>query len=178
MSAIISAGPSLPSRIVTNAFTQLSTVTVSNTVSELTLIGSGMGSLTFPANFFTVGKTLRIIGSGFHSSVSNPNITIKVKLNSTTILDTGTTASHADVNSEFTITGDICFRTVGQSGTVFSQGIYIEVGPNVQTGDMVNLTPISIDTTVAQTLNITAQWGTAALNNSINLTNLIVDVCG
>lgn len=178
MSSIISSIPALPSRIVTNAFTQLSTVTVANSIVETSLIGSGVGSLVFPANYFTVGKTLRINANGFHSSVANPDITIKVKLNSTIILNSEAVASHADVNSEFIITGEVCFRTIGQNGTIFAQGVYTEAGPSSNTGDMVNTAAITINTTIAQTLTITAQWGTASNSNTISLTNLRVDVCG
>lgn len=36
---------------------------------------------------------------------------------------------------------------------------------------MVNLAPITIDTTIPQIFNITIEWGTASLNNTITATN-------
>ena len=155
-----------------SVFVQTATGTVANTVAETPLTSTGIGSLTLPANFFTVGRTLLIKGSGIHSAVSNPNIRIKIKLGSTVILDTGNVSSLNSTNTEIDISGTITCRTIGATGTIFAQGSYTESGG--QLFGMPNVNPITIDTTVSQTLSITAQWSAANVANTTSLTNLVV----
>jgi hypothetical protein len=49
-------------------FTQYEAVTVASTNAETTLVGTGIGTTTLPANFFTVGKTIRLTASGYYST--------------------------------------------------------------------------------------------------------------
>jgi hypothetical protein len=43
---------------------------------------------------------------------------------------------------------------------------------------MPNASPISMDTTVSNDIVVTAQWGTAAAANSIQLRSIVVEVDG
>lgn len=154
-------------------FAQTASVTVANTASELTLVGSGYGSLTLPANFFITGKTIKVTVSGVRSATAAPTIQIKVKLGSTTVLDSTAVTSGNQTNQAFVIQGWITCRSAGGSGTVFCQGVYSEVG-NAQFG-MANTGTQTIDTTTTQTVNVTVQWGTASSSNTITATNLILE---
>lgn len=157
-------------------FTQTATGTVANTTTETAITSTGVGTLTLPANFFAVGKSLRISGKGLHSSAANPDITIRVKLGSTTILTTGAVPSSADTDAQFDIEGMITARTIGASGTIMAQGHYEEDGTSPDTFQMTNTSTTTIDTTASQTLSITAQWSAASASNTISLTNLTVEV--
>lgn len=160
-------------RLVGCTFTQTASVTVANTITETTLTGSGIGSLTLNANYLTVGKSIRIRASGFHSAVSNPNIRIRVKFGSTTILDTTSVSSRNSTNGGWTIDAVIACRTTGVSGTVIGQGQYTETGGNVH--QMVNTTTTTVNTTTSQAITVTAEWGTASASNTITCTNLEVE---
>lgn len=155
-------------------FTQTDTVTVANTVTETTLSGTGVGSLTIPANFFIIGRTLRIRGFGYHSSTGNPTITLRFKLGSTTI-GTVTGASGNGSNDGFEFDGVLTCRTTGASGTIQAQGSYQELQPNGLIEGGGNTSTTTINTTTSQTLSITVQWGTASASNTISLTNLILE---
>ena len=157
-------------------FTQTASTTVVNTVTETSLIGTGVGTLTLPANFLVLGKTIRITSKGFHSSTGSTPIRIRVKLGSTTVLDTGSHSSHNDTNALYEIEAIITCRTTGASGTVFSQGVYEEVGSTLDRVPMSNTTTTTINTTTSQVITITVEWGTADSGNTITSTNTIVEI--
>jgi hypothetical protein len=157
-------------------FTQTNSVTVANTVTETALSGTGVGTLTLPANFFVAGKTLNFNMMGFHSSTANPNINIRVKLGSTTVLTTGAVTSGNGSSNGFEAYGEITCRTTGSSGTVIGQGVYNEMHSSGAREDMVNTTTTTINTTTSQTLSITVEWGTASASNTITSTNFSVEV--
>lgn len=156
-------------------FTQTATATVANTTTETTVTSTGSGSLTLPANFFEVGKSIVIHAEGFHSAVANPNITVKIKIGGTTYLTTGTVVSGNSTNAYCEIKGTITCRTTGASGTVQAQGFFVETGGGDNHFGMPNTTTQTIDTTVTQTVDVTVQWGTASSSNTISITNLIIE---
>ncbi len=157
-------------------FTQTADATVANTVTETTLVGTGVGSMTLPANFFAVGKTLRIKMHGYHSSTASPTIRIKVKLGSTVVLDTTAVGSKNGTNEAVEMDGVITCRTTGATGTVYSQGQYHELQNPAVDAPMLNTTATTIDTTASQVVAITAEWGTADPGNTITSTNLVLEV--
>lgn len=157
-------------------FTQTQTVTVANTVSETALTGTGTGTLTLPANFFAAGKTIKIRALGYHSSTASPNITIRVKLGSTTILTTGAIASGNGSDDAWVCDAFFTCRTTGGTGTVIGQGYYEEVHGNGNRGGMVNTATTTIDTTASQAISITVEWGTADAGNTISCTNVLIEV--
>lgn len=156
-------------------FTQTNTVTVANTVTETALTGTGVGSLTLPANFFVAGKTLRLRMWGYHSSTANPTITAKIKLGST-VIGTMTGSSGNGSNDTFIVWGDITCRTTGAAGTVFTQGEYNEIHSSGLKIGTKNTATNTIDTTASQAVSITIQWGTADVGNTISATNFTLEV--
>lgn len=159
-----------------NLFAQTASATCANTTTETTISSTGQGTLTLPANFFVAGKTIKIKAMGFHSSVSNPNLTMKVKFGSTVILTTGTHAMHNDTSGLWEVEGIITCRTTGGSGTVFGQGLFQDFGTAGHGIQMVNTATVTVNTTTSQAVTVTAQWGTASASNTITCTNLILEV--
>jgi hypothetical protein len=156
-------------------FTQTNTVTVANTVTQTALTGTGVGTLTLPANFFVAGKTIRLRMWGYYSSTGNPTITVRVKLGSTTI-GTMTGSSGNGSNDTFEAWSDITCRTTGGTGTVFTQGVYREVQSSGLIAGTDNTSTTTVDTTASQAVSITVEWGTAAAGNTISATNFTLEV--
>lgn len=155
-------------------FAQTADDTVANTVDETTLVSTGQGSVTIPANTFSVGKSFIFLMSGFHSATGNPNITIKVKLNSTVIATTGVVSSGNGTNNYFEVRANLTCRTTGSSGTISCQGYYTESGGGGNGFSMVNTSPVTVDTTIDQDVDITVTWGTADSGNTITATNFTI----
>jgi hypothetical protein len=154
-------------------FAQTSTASCTNTVTETTISSSGLGSLTLPANFFMVGRSLKFEAFGYHSSTGNPTITIKIKYGST-VIATMTGSSGNGTNNTFSLIGVTTCRTIGSSGLVFTQSALQELHSNgLRVGNNATAT-VTINTTTSNAISITAQWGTANSGNNIHLTNFIL----
>lgn len=145
---------------------------ITNTTVETTLIGSGVGVLSVPANGFKVGDSFMIEMGGHISSVNNTDITLKIKSNSVQLASSGalrlpqTTAKHWKLLLVFTI------RTLGTAGvaTIQTSGqfTYSKDASNAFEGtDIVDLNNTTFSTIIANTLNVTAQWTTASALNII-----------
>lgn len=146
---------------------------ISNTTVESSIIGTGVGSLSVPANAFKVGDSFRAKLTGHISAANNDTIDIKIKSGLILLADTGvlTLPSISDLN--WTIEVDFTVRTIGSAGvaSIVSSGIftYMKNASNAFEGDtfsIVNAT--TFDTTVSNTLDITVTWGTASASNIIS----------
>lgn len=149
-------------------FTQTADQTVTNTVTETSILGTGVGSKTLSANYLIAGKTIRIRIGGIYSTpaLATPSVTIKVKYGST-ILATVTTSSllSGATNLEFDGEVMITCRTTGATGTIMCHGD-IEYATGVAgtiAVDPLNNggTATTIDTTTSTALDVTATWDSA-----------------
>lgn len=157
-------------------FTSTAAATVANTVTETTLAGTGVGTLTIPANWYKVGKTLKVFASGVYSNTGTPTIRIKLKHGATILVDTGAvTTTTGATNWQWTFEGYITCRTVGGTGTVILQGdFYINTSATaVARYAMTATATITIDTTVTNVLDLTVTWGTASASNTITCSNFL-----
>lgn len=147
-------------------------IPITNTIVEGTLIDGGIGSLSVPANGFQVGGSFTASMSGIISSKNNTTIRIRIKTGAIVLGDTGfitmpqTTNKHFDIEVHFTI------RSVGIPGvaSIVTSGAftYSKDASNAFEGsDFSTINNTTFDTTIANTLNITAQWGAAEVQNSI-----------
>lgn len=145
---------------------------ITNTIVESTLIDSGVGTLSVPANGFKVGDSFQVQMGGHLTSVNNTNITLRIKSNGVQLASSGllnlpqTTAQHWLLHLIFTI------RAIGAAGVASiqtsGQFTYTRDASNAFEGiDIVDLNNTTFNTTIANTLNITAQWATASALNII-----------
>lgn len=146
------------------AFVQTADQTVTNTTTETTLFGTGTGSTTLGSGVLA-GRTIRITLRGVLSTPVTPGaLTIRVKVGSTTIATATTSSLAASAsNAQFRFETLIQTRTSGVSGTVVSSGTFAYQGASaviVESLDNAGAT-VTVDTTVSNALNVTAQWDTA-----------------
>lgn len=168
---------------VSTIFSATVTATVTNTVTETSAIGTGVGSKTLAANFLTVGRTLRISGSGIYSAaaVAPGNLTVKIKLGSTVIATTtlGALLSGAS-NLGYQFEAEVVCRTTGVSGTVITSGSidYATTSTGTRSfGDLNNGGATStIDTTSSQVLDVTVTWQTASTSNIVSNIIAVIEV--
>ena len=163
-------------------FTATASATVSNTTSETTIIGSGIGTTTMEAGMWRPGRTLRIRVSGYLTTTGTPTLQIRWKLGSTTIADTTAQTLSASIsgNEYFEAFIDLSCRTIGATGTVIGQGAFrYHVGGGSAALDFLealNTAAVTIDTTTALAVDVTAQWGTASASNTIVGTNTTIEI--
>ena len=146
--------------------------TITATTSELTLINGGVGSLTVPANVFQVGDSFRLDMGGVMSAHNGNTITIKLKSGSVILGNSGALTMPSITNQVWFLTTIFTIRAIGAAGVAsiasLSQLHVLKNASGTQEGfawNVVNST--TFDTTISNTLNITAQFSTNNANNSI-----------
>ncbi len=149
-----------------------SSTPIANTATESSLIGSGVGSLSVPANQFKVGDSYHAKLIGHISCNSAATLRLKIKAGSLVLADTGIidldtiSNRHWEINVYFTI------RAIGGAGTasIASGGIFSYTknsGLNFEGTNFSIVNDDTFDTTISNTLNVTAQWGSANAADSI-----------
>lgn len=164
-------------------FSQTNSQTVTNTVTETTILGTGVGSLTLPANFFIAGRTVRLRIGGIYTTplAATPSIIIKVKYGSTVIATVTTSALLSGAtNLEFDGEIAITCRTTGASGSVVVHGdieYATGVGGTIAVDSLNNAgAATTINTTTSNAINITVQWDTATSTRSVTSVVTVMEV--
>ena len=159
-------------------FVMTASQTITNTNAETTCFGTGIGTLTYPADFFVVGKTLKINIRGIHTmDATAPDLTFRVKLGGTTYA-TKTYSDHNDTNRYIEITFLLTCRTTGGGGTAIGQGALFmaEATDDCDCDELVMTATAALNTTAAATLDVTCQPSAADAGSSVTFTNAIVEV--
>lgn len=156
-------------------FSQTASVTVGNTTSETTILGAGAGSLTLQANYLTVGRTVKVFVQGVHSATGGPTARVRVKLGGTTLLDTGAVTSTNQTDGSFAVEATITCRSTGVTGTVFAQGFYLEGDAVTSPFSLAATGTATINTTTTNAIDVTYEWGTMAVGNTVTATNALVN---
>lgn len=160
-------------------YSSYASVTVSNTLTETTLLGgSAIGTLTLPANFWTVGKTIKITAFGIHTTPGgSPTIQNKLKLGAVTVGDTGALVDKNDTNTEHDFIALITCRTTGATGTVYCVGRFLhhESTSGCDMFPFENTATSTVDTTAAMAIDLTVQFSTNT-GISFSMTNVTIEV--
>lgn len=149
-----------------------SSTPVTNTIVETTILGAGVGSLSVPANGFQVGDSFTAMMTGHISSQNNVDIRFRIKTGAVLLADTGlirlaqSTAKHFTLSSFFTI------RALGGAGvgSIATGGSFIYNKDSNNQFEGVNFSTennTTFNTTVLNTLNVTVQWASANILDSI-----------
>jgi len=163
-------------------FTQITNVTIGNTSSETSIIsGTIIGSKDLVAStntinpHFVVGKRYRFTSQGSLSTKSGPTgtVQIKVKIGGTIIaqsnavsMDKSMTDAHFSIDFTFTV------RSVGASGVMMCNGLFDHVDVDMGSPESIrikNVTGATVSTTANRTLDVTYQWETADVSNTITI---------
>jgi hypothetical protein len=150
-----------------------SSTPITNTTEESSILATrGAGTLSVPAGGFTQGDAFHATLTGHISAQNNDTLQIKVKSDSVVLVDTGIIIMTGVTNKNWKMEIYFSIYDIGAAGTAS-----IATGGNFQyTQDAAGLSKninfstkntSSFDTTIDNTLEITAQWGTANTNNSI-----------
>ena len=141
--------------------------------SEGTLIDGGVGTLTVPANGFSVGDSFRADFGGVMSCKNNETITFRIKAGATVLSLSPTFTLPGITNQVWLLTINFTIRAIGPANTasivVLAELHVLKLASGTQEGfgwNTINST--TFDTTIGNTLDVTAQWGSSTpLQNSI-----------
>lgn len=152
---------------------------ISGTTVDSTLIGTGVGSLTVPANGFSVGDSFTAKMCGKLSCVNNETLHIRVKAGSVVIIDAGAFTMNAATNKYFDLTLDFTITKIGAAGVaeLFANGQFLydkNSGSTLEGKTFASIDSTTFDTTISNTLDITAHWGSTNVLNSIQSQNFVL----
>jgi hypothetical protein len=146
--------------------------TITATTIEKTLIDGGVGTLSVPANGFSVGDAFRAEFGGLMSAKNNDTLTIRIKSGSVVLADSGPLTMPGIVGQVWLLSINFTVRAIGTTGVaniVTLGNLHIlKAASGTQEGfgfNTVNST--TFNTTVPNTLDVTAQWSSNSPLNSI-----------
>ena len=165
-----------------NAFTPVSvgglfaqtgnSVPITGTTVETTLINGGVGTLSVPANGFSVGDSFRGDFGGVLNSANNQTIRIRIKSGSVVFVDSGLQNITNITNNIWSLSIDFTIRQTGPAGTASIVTLatfnYAKtVNGTVEGFSFNSINNTTFDTTINNTLDVTVQWGSNNAGNSI-----------
>lgn len=157
-------------------FAQLGNSTpVTGTTVEGTLINGGVGTLTVGPNQFSVGDSFRADFAGVMNAANNQTIRIRLKAGSGSVLlfDSGAQNLGAAVSGDvWSLSINFTIRALGAAGvaSIVSLGTFNYTKTNNGTVEGFSFNSVNsttFDTTISNTLDVTAQWGSANAGNNI-----------
>ena len=166
--------PVLPLPVVYGLYAQTANSTIiTNTTTESSLIGTGIGTLSVPANGFAVGDSFRAVFGGVMNANNNQTIRIRLRTGSALLLDSGLqNLGSSVVDDVWSLNIDFTIRQVGAAGvaSIVSLGGFHYTKTNnasVQGFGFNVVNNTTFNTTIINTLNVTAEWGSASTGNNI-----------
>jgi hypothetical protein len=158
---------------VGGVFSQVVTKLNTGATTEQTLISSGIGSLTVPANTFRQGDAYCLKIGGLKSNANNDTVEIRLKSGATVLGTTGAIVLPALTNSPYDMEINFTIRQIGVLiiGTVYSTGFFSYTDAGAYRG--ANFTGTNtINTTIDNTLNVVSVQSNAT--NNITCESLIL----
>lgn len=174
LSAVASAVSPLVPPKGSGLFAQTANSTpITGTTTETTLIDGGVGSLSVPANGFSVGDSFRVVMNGIMNAGNNETLQIRVKTGSVILLDsTPLGLGSGIINDQWTLYIDFTIRALGPAGVaeIASSGEFTYLKTTNATIEGFGFSTINnttFSTTIPNTLDITAEWGSNDPQDSI-----------
>jgi hypothetical protein len=160
-------------------FVQTASATVSNTTSETSIFGTGIGTRTLPANFWTVGKTIEIDIWGHQNADATPaNQVVRLKLGTVVVAASAAEGDMLDTNALWHGKFIITCRSTGATGSVIGQGFvnHTEADESVESWDLVATATATINTTAAMVVDVTFQPDAPETATAWTSTNAVIKV--
>lgn len=162
-------------------YSSTTSTTVTTCTSETTLVGSGNGTVTFPANFWKVGKSLRWTAQGnMVTNTESPSWTFRTYLgaNKAVVTSAMTGAMLYNNRSAWVFNGVLTCYAVGAAGRFIGNSVF-----TLPTGTLATSTyhctmiaGMGADTTGTLTWDLTCQASTGNANVKVSSTNIILEV--
>jgi len=166
-------GNGLPSTVSRGLFAQTANSTpITATTNEGTLIDGGVGTLSVPANGFSVGDSFTANMSGIMSARNGDTMIIRIKSGSVVLSESAPFTLNATTNQVWSLLVDFTIRTIGGAGvasicTLGQMHVLKEASGTQQGFGFNTINTTTFDTTISNTLNITIQWSSNSASNSI-----------
>jgi hypothetical protein len=146
---------------------------ITGTSQKLTLLGNGVGTLSVPANGFSVGDSFVANLIGHISCVNTAELDITIETtNGVLLADTQIINMDATTDKQWKLNITFSIRSIGVAGvaSIVSGGLFSynkNAGTNFEGVNFSILNNSTFDTTIENNLVVTAKWNSNNVNNSI-----------
>jgi hypothetical protein len=148
-----------------------SSTPITGTVTETSVISTGVGTLTVPANGFTVGDSFGVSVGGVISSANGETVQIRIKSGAVLLADTGVVSLPALSGRFWSLQVQFTVRAIGGAGvaSIAANGMFSfsSSGFDILGSDLGGVESTNFNTTASNTLSVTAQWGSTNATNTI-----------
>ncbi len=149
-----------------------------NTAPEQSLIGSGVGVLSVPANGFNVGDSFHGKLGGLINATGGggrSEIIIKIKAGTTILATTGIFDLDTATNQGWELELDFTLAAIGATGSICTNGNFAYTKDNNRAVFGYIFQDVqTIDTTVSNTLDITVEWNVINGGDDIYSANFVL----
>ena len=149
-----------------------------NTVGEQSIIGTGEGSLTVPADWFRVGDSYHGKLGGLINATGGGNrseIIIKIKSNGTILATTGVFDLDLANDEGWELELDFTIAAIGATGSICTNGNFAYTKDNNRAVFGYIFQDVqTIDTNVSNTLDITVEWNVLKSGDDIYSANFVL----
>lgn len=142
----------------------------------------GIGTLQIPANFLTVGKTIFVVMAGTFTTTGTPFVVSSITVGGTAVAAASgpiTMGVAPTTNASFMMQVVFTCYSTGTSGVVRGSG-GLEFFNTGAVGTNIHMrfptTVPTVNTTIANAIQWSFQWGTSSSSNGISLLNGFVEV--
>lgn len=148
--------------------------------TEQSIIGNGVGTLTVPSNSFQIGDSFTCTLDGTLSCLNSATLHIHVKtLDGVILCDTGVIDMDVSGDKPWSLIINFTIRKLGgeEIASISSGGLFSYIkdsGTNFEGYVLGTINDTTFDTTIENTLDITAQWNTASTENQIQSQNFVL----
>lgn len=160
--------------------------TALNTSTTATSILPGAAKFTLPANFYSIGKVLRVTAQGRISTTTGPpTITLDIRHGATVVWNGAAATTVASVtNKSWELMVLLTCRAIGASANLMGIGkctssvVVGSSGGNANTWLLPDSAPAvgnNFDSTAAQVVDLFATWSASSVSNSIQLHSFILE---
>ena len=154
-----------PYPVVYGLFSQTGTTQNITGTTEQSMISGGVGTLTVGANQFNIGDSFEAQFGGVITNTNGHDIRFRVKASSVILADSGFITIAANSNAVFNLTLNFTIRATGSTtnASIITLGTFQTAKPSnagLEGFGFDDLNNTTFDTTISNTLDVTAQFDT------------------
>jgi len=149
-----------------------------NTTGEQSIVGSGVGSLSIPADAFIVGDSFHAKIGGVLNATGGggrSELIVKIKTGAIVLASTGVFDLDTATNQGWECELDFTIATIGATGSICTNGNFAYVKDNDRKVSGYIFQDVqTIDTTISNTLDITVEWNVLNAGDDIYSANCVL----
>ena len=147
---------------------------VTNTTTETSIVGSGVGGLTVPRDSFKAGDSYHAKIGGLISAQNGDELTVRIKAGSVILATTGLISLSPVTDLGWECELDFTVAAIGASGSICTNGNFAYTRNTGGLEGYVFQDVETFDTTIDNTLDVTVQWNQAKTQDEIHSANFIL----